>query len=357
MLINFIKMPIYKCELCYKEFNQKCNYTRHTQNIRKCNQTLEKRNNKNIQCVYCKKYFTRKDTLDVHLISACKVRESSETTKLLRKIENLEKEVNKLKDSRKNTKFIQKEPENTDKILNSSSLKKSSVKNKKCIELNCNNRAYYNLKNQKKPLYCSNHKLDGMVNVSHKICNSEWCLTSVNNKKYDGYCLFCFINLFPDKPVSRNYKTKEYVVVDFIKTTFPNLDWIFDRVINNGCSKRRPDILLDLGYQVLIIEVDENQHTDYDCICENKRIMELSQDLGHRPLIFIRFNPDNYTLNGENVTSCWSVNRQGICVIKTNKVDEWNERLIALKKSVEYWIHPSNITNKTVEIIHLFYDM
>ena len=60
------------------------------------------------------------------------------------------------------------------------------------------------------------------------------------------------------------------------------------------CSKRRPDLFLDLGYQILIIEIDENQHLDYDCSCENKRIMELSQDVGHKPIVFIRFNPDEY---------------------------------------------------------------
>jgi hypothetical protein len=67
-------------------------------------------------------------------------------------------------------------------------------------------------------------------------------------------------------------------------------------------------LLLDLGYQVIIIEVDENQHTEYDCSCENKRTMQLSQDLGHRPIVFIRFNPDDYEKDGTSVTSCWFVN-------------------------------------------------
>ena len=28
-----------------------------------------------------------------------------------------------------------------------------------------------------------------------------------------------------------------------------------------------------------------------------------------------------------------------------------------LKNSIEYWINPTNITNKTIEIIQLFYDI
>ena len=164
------------------------------------------------------------------------------------------------------------------------------------------------------------------------------------------------MNLFPDKPVARNYKTKEYAVVDFIKTTFPSFQWIADKIIHGGCSKRRPDLLIDLGNQIVIIEVDENQHIDYDCSCENKRIMELSQDIGHRPIVFIRFNPDDYDKNGKNISSCWGTNQKGICVVKKSKKDEWQQRLNALAEQVNYWLQPANQTNKTVEIIQLFYD-
>jgi hypothetical protein len=82
--------------------------------------------------------------------------------------------------------------------------------------------------------------------------------------------------------------------------------------------------------------------------------MELSQDLGHRPIIFIRFNPDDYEDNGINITSCWGQNKNGICVIKKIKNDEWNNRLTILENQINYWIQ--NTTNKTVEIIQLFYD-
>jgi hypothetical protein len=52
--------------------------------------------------------------------------------------------------------------------------------------------------------------------------------------------------------------------------------------------------MVDLGSHLLIIEVDENKHSSYDCSCENKRLMLLSQDVGHRPIVFLRFNPDDY---------------------------------------------------------------
>ena len=69
----------------------------------------------------------------------------------------------------------------------------------------------------------------------------------------------------------------------------------------------------------IIVEIDENQHIDYDCSCENKRMMELSQDVGHRPIIFIRFNPDDYMKGNKKISSCWVNNKQGKCNIKKGK--------------------------------------
>ena len=230
------------------------------------------------------------------------------------------------------------------------------VINKKCEHEDCRVQPTYNYPGNKKGVYCAKHKLEGMVNVISKTCNSEWCFTIVNNNKYDGYCLFCYMNLFPDKPVSRNYKTKEYSVVEFVKTKFPEFEWTSDKRVSGGCSRRRPDLLMDLGYQIIIVEIDENQHIDYDCSCENKRIMEISQDVGHRPIVFIRFNPDEYTLNGKTITSCWGTDNNGLCVIKKSKKKEWEHRLFTLEEQIQYWAIPINQTTKMVEIIQLFYD-
>jgi hypothetical protein len=231
-----------------------------------------------------------------------------------------------------------------------------NVKDKMCNELGCKTRPIYNLEGETKALYCATHKKEGMINVKDKMCKTHLCFTRVR-EKYNGYCLFCYIHLFPDKPVSRNYKTKEYSVVEYVKKCYPNVHWLTDTKVKDGCSNRRPDLLLDLGYQVIIIEIDEHQHKDYDCNCENKRLMELSQDLQHRPIIFIRFNPDEYNQNGINVPSCWGNDKNGICVIKKSKRKEWKQRLDKLEETINYWINPENNTNKTIEIIQLYYDV
>jgi hypothetical protein len=230
------------------------------------------------------------------------------------------------------------------------------VRHKRCVEPGCSKRPYFNIESVTKGLYCAQHKKPEMIDVMNRTCKSEWCVTHVHTNKYDGFCLRCFIHLFPDRPVSRNYKTKEYAVVEFVTSKFPEVHWIADKIINAGCSKRRPDLLLDLGYQILIVEIDENQHIDYDCSCENKRIMELSQDTGHRPIIFIRFNPDKYIHDGKMVTSCWGTNQKGICVVKKSKQREWEERLSTLEQQVNYWINSENKTDKTIETIQLYYD-
>jgi hypothetical protein len=188
-----------------------------------------------------------------------------------------------------------------------------------------------------------------------QLCKSLWCETR-KHPKYEDYCLSCFVNLFPDKPNVRNYKTKEKAAADYVLEQFPDFTWVTDKRIQDGCSKKRPDLLLDLGYQVIVVEIDENQHESYDCSCENKRLMLLSQDLGHRPMVFIRFNPDDYITGDGKVTSCWSLNKLGVCTVKKMKIKEWNERLESLNAQIAYWSRPENKTEKTVEIVQLFYD-
>ena len=47
--------------------------------------------------------------------------------------------------------------------------------------------------------------------------------------------------------------------------------------------------------------------------------MKISNDLEHIPIIFIWFNSDNYNINSIPISSCWELNKNGICVIKNSK--------------------------------------
>ena len=202
--------------------------------------------------------------------------------------------------------------------------------------------------------FCADHRLSGMINVVSKQCLT--CPTRSSNVCYKGYCYRCFIHAFPDNKIVRNHKTKERAVADFIRENFPDYDIAFDSRMQGGCSNRRPDICMDLGSHVVVIEIDENQHEDYDCSCENKRLMQLFVDGGSRPLIMIRFNPDGYKNHKQqSVSSCWGYTKDRcLCKVKDNKLREWNQRLDVLRSHVMHACN--NECTQEVDVVHLFYD-
>jgi hypothetical protein len=265
------------------------------------------------------------------------------------------------------------------------------VKHKTCIEEGCKTLPSYNLEGEKERLYCATHKKDNMIDVKHKTCIEEGCKTIPTfniegkkalycneHKKYgmeavshktcltplcdtrpskDGYCSRCFYYTFPDKHQSRNYKSKEIEVTNFIKDNFKDYKVTFDQIISQGCSKRRPDIFIELYTHCIIIEVDEDQHLGYDSTCENKRIVELYQDLGYRNLVYIRFNPDKYKIKDENdkiktIRSCFSKDKDGKIKIGSSK--DWNHRLQKLNECITKNIE--NIPFKSISYEYLFYD-
>ena len=42
--------------------------------------------------------------------------------------------------------------------------------------------------------------------------------------------------------------------------------------------------------------------------------------------------------------------------MKKTKKAEWNERLNELALQIDYWLNPINKTNKTIEIVQMFYN-
>lgn len=261
-------------------------------------------------------------------------------------------------------------------------------RNKKCKYDNCNIRANYNYKNNKKAIYCSKHKLDNMIDIIHPVCLFENCYTRpifnykntklglyckthklddmidiVNNKSFcklckkirsekrlEYLCATCFYFTYPNHPKTKNHKSKENQIIADLNKEFNNII-IQDKIISGGCSKRRPDGLIKLNDYNIIIEIDEYQHTDYDC--ENKRLMMLFQDLGNSPLVVIRFNPDKYKKNNTIVKSLFGITKiDGNLKIINKKYYEL--RLQKLIDIIKENIHI--IPEKEINIIHLFYD-
>jgi len=179
----------------------------------------------------------------------------------------------------------------------------------------------------------------------------DWIDSRCGKKIFDGYCATCYHRLFPNsqRPKVQNYKTKEFAVLRHLEHCFPKHHIVNDRRISDGCSKKKPDFFFELLTHVIMVEVDENAHMSYDQSCENKRMMELSQDIAHRPLVFIRFNPDKTSIG----PGCWGYDETGQAIVKKKRVIEWQERLTALTAAINFWL--ITIPDKTVELIKLYY--
>ncbi len=179
----------------------------------------------------------------------------------------------------------------------------------------------------------------------------------VQNKHNKGYCLHCYVNIFPNEPKSRNYKLKENLVKedinDRIKSNYPHLNIIYDKSIDGGCSARRPDQMIDCYTHVVFGEVDEEQHSAPEYSCENKRMMTLMRDVGLRPVVFIRFNPDSY-VDSNNVKHVSPFKKQKCGKLVVKNQTEWIKRLEIYKSRLQFYLN--NIPNQEVTIEHLFYD-
>ena len=227
----------------------------------------------------------------------------------------------------------------------------TDIINKRCLEENCDIRPSYNFSDKVTPIYCNKHKLDNMINIKDNKCKNNCGLIPSKTNKCKGYCVRCFINLFPNEKVSKNYKIREVHMTDFIKKQFKNEILIFDKQ-TGGCSKRRPDCYIDKFTHIVIIECDENQHKDTSC--ENMRTMELFQDFCNRPMVFIRFNPDTYiNKEGKKILSSFKYHKILDVPVIRDKI-EWNNRLELLKESITKWL--IKIPEKEVTNEYLFYD-
>jgi hypothetical protein len=83
--------------------------------------------------------------------------------------------------------------------------------------------------------------------------------------------------------------------------------------------------------------------------------MEIFRDLGNRPMYLIRFNPDKYYNNkNEIIKSCWSFSKEGLAIINRNMRDNWKTRLNSLKNTIKEAIE--NEPNKEIDIKYLYYD-
>ena len=220
------------------------------------------------------------------------------------------------------------------------------IKHKKCITCNFK-RPIFNYVNEPKALYCGDCKLDDMIDIISKKCTN--CNINYASRNYKPHCFNCFGYLSPNDSRVRNFKTKEQAYMSEIQKVYPDI--ILDQKVNGGCSRRRPDGLIDCLTHSVIIEIDENEHKSYDDSCSNFRMMELFEDLGSRPIVFIRFNPDSYKLNNTRVRGSFGITKVTGELKKVNL--EFSKRLSELLTNIQYQV--SNIPDKEITIEYICY--
>ena len=223
-----------------------------------------------------------------------------------------------------------------------------------CVQCDSNNICEHKkLKNQ-----CI--ECDGIHVCEHKKRRSS-CITctpesacqnckhvSIIGSRWKPYCFRCYCVLNPDVKIPRQFKLKEHYVMDALKAHYKDtLTMAFDKIIEGGCSKKRPDLFIDFGSHCLIIEVDENRHVNY--ACEQKRMISLYEDLGFRKVIFLRFNPDGYTEQSIKHISPFEYTPTGMIKINTEEMSRRIEILIT--KLEECREEPENI----LTTLYLFY--
>lgn len=164
----------------------------------------------------------------------------------------------------------------------------------------------------------------------NNIC--KLCKHTTMHPAYKPHCVPCHNHLHPEAAVTTRLKSKEGHLQAELQKTFTASPYTWNKSVDGGCSGRRPDFRWECNTHSVIVECDERQHTSNSPECEHKRAMQLWLDLGSRPLVLIRFNPDGYrNATGARVRSCFKVDR-------TVNVEEWTTRFTALRDEINKWL-------------------
>jgi len=198
-----------------------------------------------------------------------------------------------------------------------------NLRRKPCIGDGCNKQPSYNYPEEKSALYCSDHKLDGMKKVTNRLCAGVDCdkqpsyrheysptYTHCVDHAENGMvsrpakrCVSCGLFVVSHKPYLCSYckpestkrqRTKEMEVVKYLEERYT---FVHNKSVGFSCGSYRPDIKIDAGTHLVIVEVDEDQHKQYDENCEIARMFNIAQAEG-LPCVFLRYNPDTYKING-----------------------------------------------------------
>jgi len=189
------------------------------------------------------------------------------------------------------------------------------VVSQRCKHVGCDEFTHYGIKADKKRIRCHAHKTEKMVLLSQR-CTS--CDTTCTQQK-DKLCSAC--RQVQTMGASRKLIRIERRIIAMLilhGTIIDDDRTKFNKSIGAECGGYRPDIYINCGTFILVIEIDENQHRpryisrivdgvvtpmvvgSYSTECENKRMMSIVSK-EQMPVYFIRINPDKCTIDDKDI--------------------------------------------------------
>ncbi len=197
---------------------------------------------------------------------------------------------------------------------------------KRCLEAKCTEFAIYGTQTHE---HCEQHKLPNETNLVERQCKSCGLLGFLDKNEH---CETCDPKAFRRIRLAKQTAVVDYLIANGIPIT---LDMVDKTVDNGSCGLERPDIRIDCGSHILIIEVDEHQHSGRPCECEQTRMVNISQSNG-MPTVFVRYNPDKYK------------------VPKGRSMEGTTKRLAHLLEWVRY--HITSYPTAFLSVRYLFFD-
>ena len=180
-----------------------------------------------------------------------------------------------------------------------------NIRHKMCI--GCNEKQPVFAYKGSKAECCSSCKKEGMIDVVNPMCKS--CGLFIVPKK-PHLCCYC-------KSTSTiRQKTKEMVVVNYLQEQ--GYEFIHNKSVGFVCGNYRPDIKIDCGTHLIIVEIDEDQHRQYDQDCETARMYNICQAEGLQ-CVFLRYNPDIF----RDTTKALKVQQHTRLGILTTEIDKY----------------------------------
>ena len=137
------------------------------------------------------------------------------------------------------------------------------------------------------PKHCEDHKTADDTNLVEQPCSSCGLMYVLDT---ENKCENCNPESFATARLAKQNALMSYLDARGLEGDST------DTTVDGGvCGKERPDRVYDFGDKIVILECDENQHQDRQCLCEQSRMVNIGQTFGGVPVYFIRWNPDDYS--------------------------------------------------------------